>query len=138
MNMLALGFGNFGGPDLVIMLLIVLVSFGARKLPELARSLGQSMNEFRKAQEEFDRELHTAGNDVKGQPQTYQPAQNVQPAQPAPQAPQPQPPVAAGDEARAPGESTGTRSGEVPSLWPSGVMGAGAVLVFGVWGERVG
>jgi sec-independent protein translocase protein TatA len=98
MNMLALGFGNFGGPDLFIILLIVLVLFGAKKLPELARSLGQSMNEFRKAREEFDRELHTAGNDVKGQP--LQPAQNVQPAQPAPQAPQPQPPVAAGNEPR--------------------------------------
>jgi sec-independent protein translocase protein TatA len=100
MNMLALGFGNFGGPDLFIILLIVLVLFGAKKLPELARSLGQSMNEFRKAREEFDRELHTAGNDVKGKPQTYQAAENVQPAQPAPQAPQPQPPVAAGNEPR--------------------------------------
>ena len=100
MNMLALGFGNFGGPDLFIILLIVLVLFGAKKLPELARSLGQSMNEFRKAREEFDRELHTAGNDIKGQPQAFQPAQNVQPVQPAPQAPQPQPQVAAGNEPR--------------------------------------
>ena len=83
MNMLALGFGNFGGPDLFILLLIVLVLFGAKKLPELARSLGQSMNEFRKAREEFDRELKTAGNDIKGQAQPYQPAQNVQPVQPA-------------------------------------------------------
>ena len=98
--MLALGFGNFGGPDLFIILLIVLVLFGAKKLPELARSLGQSMNEFRKAREEFDRELHTAGNEVKGQPQTYQPAQTVQPVQPAPAATQPQPQVAAGNEPR--------------------------------------
>ena len=95
--MLALGFGNFGGPDLFIILLIVLVLFGAKKLPELARSLGQSMNEFRKAREEFDRELHTATNDVKSQPQ---PAQNVQPAQPAGQANQSQPQVAAGNEQR--------------------------------------
>ena len=55
MHMLAFGFGNFGGPDLLIILLIVLVLFGARKLPELARGLGQSLNEFRKAREEFDR-----------------------------------------------------------------------------------
>ena len=100
MNMLALGFGNFGGPDLFIILLIVLVLFGAKKLPELARSLGQSMNEFRKAREEFDRELHTAGNEVKSQPQPYQPAQNVQPAQPAGQANQSQPPVTAGNDQR--------------------------------------
>ena len=102
MNMLALGFGNFGGPDLFIVLLIVLVLFGAKKLPELARSLGQSMNEFRKAREEFDRELHTAGNDVKTQPQpqSYQPAQNVQPAQTAGQANQSQPQVTAGNDQR--------------------------------------
>src|ERR1700747_1619621 len=104
MNMLALGFGNFGGPDLFIILLIVLVLFGAKKLPELARSLGQSMNEFRKAREEFDRELHTAGHDVKGQPQSYQPEEHVQQTKAAGKAnqsqPQPQPQVTAGNDQR--------------------------------------
>jgi len=61
MNMLAFGIGNLGGPDLFIILLIVLVLFGAKKLPDLARSLGQSMNEFRKAREDIDRELPNAG-----------------------------------------------------------------------------
>ena len=61
MNILALGIGNLGGPDLFIILLIVLVLFGAKKLPDLARSLGQSMNEFRKAREDIDRELPNAG-----------------------------------------------------------------------------
>src|SRR5271156_1369321 len=89
-----------GPTEWVLILLIVLVLFGAKKLPELARSLGQSMNEFRKAREEFDRELHTAANDTKSQPQAYQPAQNVQPAQPAGQANQSQPPVTAGNEQR--------------------------------------
>jgi sec-independent protein translocase protein TatA len=42
---------------LLIILLIILVLFGAKKLPDLARSLGQSMKEFRKAREEIDREL---------------------------------------------------------------------------------
>jgi sec-independent protein translocase protein TatA len=60
-NTLAIGFGNFGGPDIIIVLLIVLVLFGAKKLPELARGLGQSMNEFKKAREEMDRELHGGG-----------------------------------------------------------------------------
>jgi sec-independent protein translocase protein TatA len=53
MNILAFGIGNLGGPDLFIILLIVLVLFGAKKLPDLARSLGQSMNEFRKAREDM-------------------------------------------------------------------------------------
>jgi sec-independent protein translocase protein TatA len=61
MNVLALGFGNFGGPDVLIILLIVLILFGAKKLPDLARGLGQSMNEFRKAREDIGRELHDAG-----------------------------------------------------------------------------
>src|SRR5580692_12900707 len=94
MNMLALGFGNFGGPDLFIILLIVLVLFGAKKLPELARSLGQSMNEFRKAREEFDKELHRAGEDLKVSPQNTQPVQQTPPTQPAPvQNAQAQPPT---------------------------------------------
>jgi len=63
MNILALGIGNLGGPDLFIILLIVLVLFGAKKLPDLARSLGQSMNEFRKAREEIDWELHNTGTE---------------------------------------------------------------------------
>jgi sec-independent protein translocase protein TatA len=40
MNILAFGIGNLGGPDLFIILLIVLVLFGAKKLPDLARSPG--------------------------------------------------------------------------------------------------
>ncbi|HXM26865.1 MAG TPA: twin-arginine translocase TatA/TatE family subunit, partial [Chthoniobacterales bacterium] len=45
MNTLALGLGNLAGPDLLIILSIVLILFGAKKLPDLARSMGQSMNE---------------------------------------------------------------------------------------------
>jgi sec-independent protein translocase protein TatA len=85
MNMLA--FGVPGPSEWVLILVIVLVLFGAKKLPELARSLGQSMNEFRKAREDFDKELNAAGNEVKGpMQQPYQPPQNPpQPSQPATQ-----------------------------------------------------
>jgi len=79
MHTLALGIGNFGGPDLIIILVIVLVLFGAKKLPELARGLSQSLNEFRKARAEFGRELNS--NDAKSQPQTCQLAQDSQPVQ---------------------------------------------------------
>ena len=40
--------GRIGASELLIVLLVVLVLFGARKLPELARSLGASAKEFRK------------------------------------------------------------------------------------------
>src|SRR6202035_1001606 len=70
-----------GPTEWVLILVIVLVLFGAKKLPELAKSLGQSMNEFRKAREEFDKELHQAGQDLKASPQNTQPYQATQPVQ---------------------------------------------------------
>ena len=48
---------NLGGPDLIFILLVVLVLFGPKKLPELARGLRQAMNEFNKAKDEVEREL---------------------------------------------------------------------------------
>jgi len=60
MSVLA-SFMNLGGPDLIIILLIILVLFGAKKLPELARGLGQAIKEFQKAKDEFSDELHKAG-----------------------------------------------------------------------------
>jgi TatA/E family protein of Tat protein translocase len=52
-----LAFSTPGWPEILFVLLIVLVLFGAKRLPELARGLGQSLNEFRKAKDEFDREV---------------------------------------------------------------------------------
>ena len=84
-----LAFTTPGPSEWMLILIIVLVLFGAKKLPELARSLGQSMNEFRKAREEFDKELQQAGQDVKGQPQIAQPQNTQQYQQPQPVAAQP-------------------------------------------------
>lgn len=46
-------FGSIGMPELVIILVIALIVFGPRKLPELGRSLGKSIGEFRKASNEL-------------------------------------------------------------------------------------
>jgi sec-independent protein translocase protein TatA len=43
---------RFGGQELIIILVIVLVLFGATRLPALARSIGQSAKEFRKGLED--------------------------------------------------------------------------------------
>jgi len=51
---------NLAGPDLIVILLIILVLFGAKKLPELARGMGQAVKEFQKAKDEFNDELHKA------------------------------------------------------------------------------
>ena len=45
--------GNLGGPELFLILLIALIVFGPRKLPEIGKSMGKMMAEFRKASNEF-------------------------------------------------------------------------------------
>jgi sec-independent protein translocase protein TatA len=46
-------FGSLGMPELVVIFVIALIIFGPRKLPELGRSLGRSINEFKKASNEL-------------------------------------------------------------------------------------
>ena len=46
-------FGSIGMPEMIIILVIALIVFGPRKLPELGRSLGKSINEFKKASNEL-------------------------------------------------------------------------------------
>ncbi|PYQ17868.1 MAG: twin-arginine translocase TatA/TatE family subunit [Acidobacteria bacterium] len=46
-------FGTLGGPELFLILLIALIVFGPRKLPEIGKSMGKMMAEFRKASNEF-------------------------------------------------------------------------------------
>src|ERR1700704_4054937 len=61
-------FMNLAGPDLIVILLIILVLFGAKKLPELARGMGSAIKEFQKAKDEFSNELHSAGKTEPAKP----------------------------------------------------------------------
>ena len=45
---------NIGWPEILLVLLVVLLLFGAKRLPDLARSLGKSLREFKKGREEGD------------------------------------------------------------------------------------
>jgi len=46
-------FGSIGMPELIIIFVIALIIFGPRKLPELGKSLGKSLAEFKKASNEL-------------------------------------------------------------------------------------
>jgi TatA/E family protein of Tat protein translocase len=51
--------------EVVVVFLVILMLFGSKKIPELARALGKGMNEFRKAADDIKREFETATDDLK-------------------------------------------------------------------------
>jgi sec-independent protein translocase protein TatA len=48
---------NLAGPDMILILLVLLLLFGAKKLPELAKGMGQAVREFSKAKDEVQSEI---------------------------------------------------------------------------------
>ena len=52
---------NFAGPDMIVILLIVLLLFGSKKLPELARGMGRAVKEFGAARDEIEKGLSQSG-----------------------------------------------------------------------------
>ena len=53
-----------GQQEMIIIFLIVLLLFGAKQLPKLARGLGQSAGEFKKARQEFEDEMKNAQEEI--------------------------------------------------------------------------
>ncbi len=62
--------GMLGSQEILLIFVAIILLFGASKLPDLARSMGRSMGEFKRGQYELERELHavrdgsTAGMDI--------------------------------------------------------------------------
>lgn len=56
--------GSLGGAEMVGILVLVLLLFGAKKLPELARGVGKSMGEFKRARDDFEREITRSDDDA--------------------------------------------------------------------------
>jgi sec-independent protein translocase protein TatA len=82
-----LGLLNLGGGEVILIFAVVLLLFGAKKLPELARGLGQGIKEFKKATREVTDEVQNAMNENPAPPQKNIPASTV-PNQTQPTAPQ--------------------------------------------------
>jgi sec-independent protein translocase protein TatA len=71
---------NLMGPDMMVILLIVLLLFGAKKLPELARGMGRAVKEFSAARDEIERGLGQSSADVVAQPSLLDAKSELPPA----------------------------------------------------------
>src|SRR2546423_11388413 len=72
------GLFNLGGGEIVLILALVLILFGARKLPELAKGLGQGIKEFKKTTREVTDEIQHSmddNSDAAAPPKRNEPAQ---------------------------------------------------------------
>ena len=49
------------GPEMIVILLVLVLLFGAQKIPKLARSAGEATNEFQKGREDIEEELEVDG-----------------------------------------------------------------------------
>lgn len=54
---------GLGGGELVLVLVVILVLFGAKRIPEFAKGLGKGINEFKKASREVTEEIERAGEE---------------------------------------------------------------------------
>ncbi|MBK1877498.1 Sec-independent protein translocase subunit TatA/TatB [Pelagicoccus mobilis] len=70
-----LGFMNMGWPEITIVIVIFILLFGAKKLPELARGVGKSIKEFKKATSNIEDEVRSA---IEEEPQNTAPKQVTQ------------------------------------------------------------
>ena len=76
-------FGSIGMPELIIILVIALIIFGPRKLPELGKSLGRSLNEFKKASQDLQ---NTLEQEIKIEEEKEKEAARPKPVEPEPEA----------------------------------------------------
>ena len=84
------GLFNLGGGEIILILAVVLILFGAKKLPELAKGLGTGIKEFKKATRDVTDEMHTAMDETPPPPPKRLARQQPRPRQPEAQQTVPQ------------------------------------------------
>jgi sec-independent protein translocase protein TatA len=52
------------GPEIFVVFIVVLLLFGSKKIPEVARGLGKGLSEFKKATDDIKKEIHDSSGDV--------------------------------------------------------------------------
>ena len=60
-------FGNLGTGEIILILLVILILFGAKKIPELAQGLGKGMREFKKSLKDVEDEIKSTDKDDKSE-----------------------------------------------------------------------
>lgn len=58
-------FGNIGATEIILIVLAILILFGAKKIPELAQGVGKGMREFKKAMKEVEEDITVTDDDLK-------------------------------------------------------------------------
>jgi sec-independent protein translocase protein TatA len=56
-------FGNFGATEILLIVLAILILFGAKKIPELAQGIGKGMKEFKKALKDVEEDIKISDSD---------------------------------------------------------------------------
>jgi sec-independent protein translocase protein TatA len=99
--------GNIGATEIILILILALVVFGPRRLPEIGRTVGKSLREFRKASQDLRDEFQFSLDDD-------EPPMVTSPAQPQPvPVPEPEPKPRAKPKTKPPAAETG---GEKPAV----------------------
>lgn len=114
-------FGTLGGPELFLIFVVALIVFGPRKLPEIGKSLGKMMGEFRRASNEF---RSTIENEVEAE--KIRESMRIEPPRvdpaPAPTSPAPAEEAAStAGESPAPADEAGAPAGESTAPADEGV-----------------
>ncbi len=56
-------FGNLGAGEIILIVLVILLLFGAKKIPELARGLGKGMSEFKRGLKDVEKDIKDAADE---------------------------------------------------------------------------